>query len=223
MAELEVFWDSGSPYVWRVLLALEVKQVPYTSRPIQFSKGEHKTPEFLAMNPRGKIPVVRFGDFTLYESTAILAWLDREWPERPIFGRDSSEHGQIWRAVSEIEAYLQPEVVRMARLRMARAIHFDSTELEAVKTAAEATHTELGRIEGALLGQTMVGDQVSAADIVLLPSVQLILRAAGHERAAPLELGFLPLADRYPKLAAWLQRMEALPGYDRTYPPHWRS
>jgi glutathione S-transferase len=167
--------------------------------------------------------VVRFGDFTLYESIAILAWLDREWPERPIFGRDSSEHGQIWRVVSEIEAYLQPEVVRMLRLRMARAIHFDSAELEAIKAAAEATHTELGRIEGALLGQTMVGDQVSAADIVLLPSVQLILRAAGHERAIPLELGFLPLADRYPKLAAWLQRMEALPGYDRTYPPHWRS
>jgi glutathione S-transferase len=222
MAELEVFWDSGSPYVWRVLLALQVKQVPYTSRRIQFSKDEHKTPEFLAMNPRGKIPVVRFGDFTLYESTAILAWLDREWSERPIFGRDPSEHGQIWRAVAEIEAYLQPEVVRMARLRMARAIYFDSVELEAVKTAAEATHTELGRIEGAL-GQTMVGDQVSAADIVLLPAVQLILRAAGHERGVPLELGFLPLAERYPKLAAWLERMEALPGYDRTYPPHWRS
>jgi glutathione S-transferase len=208
MAELEVFWDSGSPYAWRVLLALEVKQVPYTSRRIQFSKDEHKTPEFLTMNPRGKIPVVRFGDFTLYESTAILAWLDREWSERPIFGRDPSEHGQIWRAVAEIEAYLQPEVVRMARLRMARAIYFDSVELEAVKTAAEATHTEL---------------QVSAADIVLLPAVQLILRAAGHERGVPLELGFLPLAERYPKLAAWLERMEALPGYDRTYPPHWRS
>jgi glutathione S-transferase len=222
MAELEVFWDSGSPYVWRVLLALEVKQLPYTSRRIQFSKDEQKTPEFLAMNPRGKIPVVRFGGFILYESTAILAWLDREWPERPIFGRDASEHGQIWRAVAEIDAYLQPEVVRMLRLRMARAIYFDSVELEAVKTAAKATHTELGRIEGSL-GQTMVGDEVSAADIVLLPAVQLILRAAGHERAVPLELGFLPLPESYPKLAAWLERMEALPGYDRTYPPHWRS
>ena len=134
MAELEVFWGSGSPYAWRVLLALEVKQVPYTSRPIQFSKGEHKTPEFLAMNPRGKVPVVRFGDFTLYESTAILAWLDREWPERPIFGRDTSEHGQIWRAVAEIDAYLQPEAMRMAR-----PIYFDSVEPEAVKAAAEAT------------------------------------------------------------------------------------
>jgi glutathione S-transferase len=95
MAELEVFWDSGSPYAWRVLLALEVKQVPYTSRRIQFSKDEHKTPEFLAMNPRGKIPVVRFGDFTLYESTAILAWLDREWSERPIFG---NPRWCVWRA-----------------------------------------------------------------------------------------------------------------------------
>jgi len=222
VAELEVFWDSGSPYVWRVLLALEVKQVPYTSRRIQFSRNEHKTPEFLAMNPRGKIPVVRFGDFTLYESTAILAWLDREWPERPIFGRDASEHGRIWRAVSEVEMYLQPEVVRVARLRMARAINFDSVELDAVKTAAEATHTELRRIEGAL-GQMMVGDQVSAADIVLLPAVQLIVRAAGHKRGVRMELGFLPLAECYPKLAAWLERMEALPGYSRTYPPHWRS
>ena len=222
MAELEVFWDSGSPFVWRVLLALEVKQVPYTSRRIQFSRDEHKTPEFLAMNPRGKIPVVRFDDLILYESMAILAWLDREWPERPIFGRDSFEHGQIWRAISEIEAYLQPKVVSMARLRMARAIYFDSAELDAVKTAAEATHTELGHIEGAL-GKTMVGDRVSAADIVLLPAIQLILRTASHERGVALKLGFLPLAERYPKLAAWLERMEALPGYDRTYPPHWRS
>jgi glutathione S-transferase len=105
---------------------------------------------------------------------------------------------------------------------MARAIYFDSVELEAVKTAAEATHTELGRVEETL-GQMMVGNQVSAADIVLLPAVQLILRSAGHERGVALELGFLPLAERYPKLAGWLEQMEALPGYDRTYPPHWRS
>jgi glutathione S-transferase len=38
----------------------------------------------------------------------------------------------------------------------------------------------------------------------------------------PLELGVLPLASTYPALAAWMARMEALPGYQRTYPPHWR-
>jgi hypothetical protein len=40
--------------------------------------------------------------------------------------------------------------------------------------------------------------------------------------ARPLELGFLPLETTYPALAAWVKRIEALPGYERTYPPHWR-
>jgi glutathione S-transferase len=40
--------------------------------------------------------------------------------------------------------------------------------------------------------------------------------------ARPLELGFLPLGEHHPALAAWVERIEALPGYERTYPPHWR-
>ena len=39
---LEVFWGSGSPFSWRVLLALEYKRVPYESRLLQFAKKEHK-------------------------------------------------------------------------------------------------------------------------------------------------------------------------------------
>ena len=57
MSELEVFWGSGSQPSWRVLLALEVKGLPYKSHLISFSAGEHKTPEFLRMNPRHRVPV----------------------------------------------------------------------------------------------------------------------------------------------------------------------
>ena len=68
----------------------------------------------------------------------------------------------------------------------------------------------------------LAGAAISAADIVVFPWIQLLLRAAGKEAAKPLNLGFLPLATRYPHLAAWVKRIEAIPGYERTYPPHWR-
>ncbi|MBI2350486.1 MAG: glutathione S-transferase family protein, partial [Deltaproteobacteria bacterium] len=49
-----------------------------------------------------------------------------------------------------------------------------------------------------------------------------LLRAASKESAKPLNLGFLPLAQTYPNVAAWVTRVEAIPGYEKTYPPHWK-
>ena len=59
MMAIDVYWGSGSPYSWRVLLALEYKRLPYTSHVLQSSKQEHKSPQMLALNWRGKVPVLR--------------------------------------------------------------------------------------------------------------------------------------------------------------------
>ena len=56
---LELYWGSGSPYSWRVLLALEYKRLAYDSHLLQFSKQEHKSPQMLRMNPRGRVPVLQ--------------------------------------------------------------------------------------------------------------------------------------------------------------------
>jgi len=69
----------------------------------------------------------------------------------------------------------------------------------------------------------LVGDKISAADIGVFPLVHLLLRAASKEAARPLNLGLLPLAQTFPNVARWVQRIEALPNYQRTYPPHWRE
>ena len=94
---LEIFWFSGSGFAWRAVLAAELKGVPYTSRLIEASAGDHRAPEFLAMNPRGKVPVLRDGDVVVTESMAILAYLDRRFPEPPLFGRTAEETARIWR------------------------------------------------------------------------------------------------------------------------------
>src|SRR5689334_8789076 len=104
---LEIYWAAGSPYAWRVLLAAELKRIPYTSKLLEFSKGDLRTPEFLALSPRGKVPVIRDGDFTLGESLAILAYLERKYPEPPLFGRTPEEAGRIWVAIADFESYLR--------------------------------------------------------------------------------------------------------------------
>ena len=76
------YWGSGSPYSWRVLLALEHKGLAYNSHLLQLAMQEHKAPHMLALNPRGRVPTLKDGDYVVFESLAILYYLDRKQPER---------------------------------------------------------------------------------------------------------------------------------------------
>jgi glutathione S-transferase len=94
----------------------------------------------------------------------------------------------------------------------------------ALKDAVAPLHEELCRWEPALEGRSwLVGSQLSAADITAFPTFKALERAARKPDAAAFELSVDPLAQRYPALAAWVARIEALPGYERTFPPHWRD
>src|SRR4029078_12355988 len=104
---LDVYWGSGSPYSWRVLLALEYKRLPYTSHILQFSKQEHKSPHMLALNPRGRVPVLKDGDYVCFESLAVLYYLDLKYPDPHIFGRTPEEAGVIMRVICEYQAYIE--------------------------------------------------------------------------------------------------------------------
>jgi glutathione S-transferase len=217
---IELYWGSGSPFAWRVMLTLEYKKLPYESRLLEFSKGEHKTPEYLHLNPRGKVPTLRDDDFVIYESLAIMAYLDRRYPEPQVFGATAQETGLIWRIISEADSYLLP-----AGDKLIHAFFFgqgldDRGEIE---RAAEAARAELKTLDAQLTdSRWLAGERLSAADIAVFPLVQILMRAASKEAAASFNLMLLPIADNYPHLAAWIQRVEALPGYERTYPPHWR-
>ena len=90
-----------------VLLTLTLKKLPYESKLVSFAKGEHKSEAFLALNPRGKVPVITDGDLALYESTAILGYLDRAYPEPPLYGHTPLEAAKIYRLVAEHEAYVE--------------------------------------------------------------------------------------------------------------------
>ena len=218
---IELYWASGSPFAWRVMLTLEVKKLAYESKLLEFSKGENKRPAYLQLNPRGKVPSLKDGDFVLYESLAIMSYLDRKYPDPPLFGKTPEETGLIWRALAECESY-----VVSASNKVVRPIFFGEglDKVGEIQQAAQTLRQEFKTIDERLAGSHwLVGDKISAADIGTFPLVQLILRAASKEAAQPLNLGFLPLEKTSPNLAKWVQRIEALPDYQRTYPPHWRK
>ena len=90
---ITLYYGSGSPYAWRVQLALEHKALPYERKMLSFADKDTRKPEFLALNPRHRVPTITDGDFTLYESNAIVEYLDDAYPAqgRPLFPGDAKQ------------------------------------------------------------------------------------------------------------------------------------
>jgi len=218
---IDVYWGSGDAYSWRVLLALEYKRLAYGSHLLQFSKQEHKSPQILALNFRGRVPILKDGEYVVFESVAILYYLDLKYPQPPIFGRTPEEAGVIMRVICEYQAYTEPflEKIIEAFFTPARGRRSDdlANAMHVVASEARSIEARLSKSDW------VVGESFSAADIVIFPALQTLLRALSKPDARELSTRFLPLAVNYPALARWISRVEALPGYERTYPPHWRS
>ena len=104
---LVLYYGSGSPYAWRVQLALEHKALPYERKVLSFSAGDTRKPEFLALNPRHRVPVLVDGDFVLYESNAIVEYLDEAYPATgaPLFPGDVRTRALVRRLIMEVDGY----------------------------------------------------------------------------------------------------------------------
>lgn len=181
---------------------------------LSFSDREHKAPAYLAINPRGKVPAIDDDGYALYESHAIVEYLEEKWPVRPLLPGGAAERGKIRRLCEEAKNYFDAGKARLQRQTMfARGAPADADE---VARAKEEMAAELGRFEGELTGEFLAGP-LSLADFTLYPMLAMVRR----------------IGERYPDtgageiirggMAEWMKRVEALPYFDRTFPPHWRS
>jgi glutathione S-transferase len=212
---LTFYYGSGSPYAWRVWLALEYKAIPYEFRLMSFSAGDLAKPEYVKINPRRKVPAITDGDLAVYESAAILEYLDERYPQgRALFPGDIRSRATIRRLVREGDEYFAH-----AQERLVDQLLFtprDKWDLQEIAGARESLATELGLFETYLTGDYLAGE-LSAADFTLYPMIALCLRM--EKKKPDLNLRAAIGA----KLAAWMARIEALPYYDETYPPHWKG
>jgi len=209
------YYASGSPFAWRAWLALEYKSLPYDLKSMSFSEGDLKTPEYLKINPRGKVPSIVDDGFSLYESAAILEYLDDQHPDNgsPLFPGSSKNRAHIRRLINEADHYLD-----QANRKILLQILFTPKENwdgKQIVSGRQAVAAELSNFENMFVGDYFAGE-LSAADFTIYPMVALVLRA--DQRKPDLDIASLI----GPKMAAWMKRVESLPFFAKTYPPHWK-
>ena len=213
---MDFYTGHGSPYGWRVWLALELKKVSYDAKMVSFSAGDTRKPEFIALNPRHTVPLLVDGDFRLWESLAIIEYIDEISNQGPkLFPGDAKSRARVRRLISEIEGYLDKE-----GLDPITTEYFSkdgaAADLAVVEKAKKRLGEELEYFASELRGDFLAGNEPSAADVVLYPWYAYVKRVTVRRPETKLT-DLIP-----PALKAWAERIEAWPFFDKTFPTHWK-
>jgi glutathione S-transferase len=193
-----------SPNTRRALVALEECGVPYRFEVVDLMTGAQRSDAYRRLNPTGRVPVLVDGDFTLWESNAILVYLADQHPDRLFAGSTSRERAEIARWTFMNASHLSPAVARI----FAHTIRLP--EDQRIPKVAEESRAEVDRCLAPLeqhLAQAKT-DWVSArfgvADLSIAPT-----------------LAFAPMLgiklDAYPSIGAWLGRVQARPAWKKIY------
>lgn len=173
---------------------------------VDITKGKSHTPEFLAMNPNGRTPVLQDGDFTLWESNAIMQYLAAKknntlWPD-DARARADITRWQCWQLAQwqgSCGGFLWESLVK-------KVLGLGETDAALLKTATEAFHRDAPVLEAQLAKQPFLVDgALTLADFAV---------GSYLHYAAPANL---PLQG-YPNIRAWYARIEALPAWRDTAP-----
>lgn len=213
---LTFYHGHGSPYSWRVWLALEAKAVPYELKVLSFAAGDTKKPEFIAINPRHQVPTIVDEDFALWESTVILEYLDERFASGvKLYPGDAQARARIRRLAREAEEYVGREGIDPITTEYF-GMEGAAPDLEKVEKAKVRLREELEYFAKELRGKFFAGGAPGAADFVLYPWIGYVKRITVRRPETKLS-ELVP-----PALADWARRIESLPYFDKTFPPHWR-
>ena len=207
MTEFIVHSVPGSPFGRTVLAALEEKGARYRLAPL--TPGTSKSPEHLARHPFGRIPVLEHDGFSLYETQAILRYLDRVLQQPALTPADPRRAARMDQVMNINDWYLFQgvcNVIAFQRIVGPRLLGLttDEAAIEAALPRARTVFAELAR----LLGEQpyFAGDAVSLADLLVAPQIDFMAPTPEWS-----ELGAINA-----NLAAWLQRMQARPSFVAT-------
>jgi glutathione S-transferase len=207
MSEFIVHSVPGSPFGRAVLATLEEKGASY--RLVALPPGSSKSPEHLARHPFGRIPVLEHDDFMLYETQAILRYLDRVLPEPALTPADPRQAARMDQVMNITDWYLFQgvgNVIGFHRIIRPRfmGLAADEAAIEAALPRARTVFAELAR----LLGEQpfVAGDALSLADLQAAPHVSFLSVTPEWEA----------LTAPHPHLLAWIGRLEARPSFMAT-------
>jgi glutathione S-transferase len=225
---LRLYSLSGSPFGWKVQLALEFKCIRYEITHLSADKGDLDTDGFRGLNPYGKAPVLVDGDFVLFESDSIVEYLEDAFPESgsSLWPRETRRRALARRIAIEASAYLYPPIRLLvtawsAPHRAPERTPVASDGATAERAVVEEAKTKIkARLHGfaALLTEPFfTGAEAGAADFAVYPLVALVKRLDAQRPDEGLA-ALIP-----DPIYVWRRQIEAVPGFASTYPPHWRD
>jgi len=207
MSEFTVHSIPGSPFGRAVLATLEEKGADYRLAPV--APGTFRSPEHLARHPFGRVPVMEHDGFRLYETQAILRYLDRIIAAPALTPADAKAAACMDQAINVSDWYLFQgvgNVIGFQRIVGPKLMGLtpDEAAIEAAMPRAHMVFRELAR----LLGDKpyFAGDALSLADLHLAPHVEFLSHTPEWKM----------LGEPHPNLVAWQARMDARPSMQAT-------
>src|SRR6185312_11052459 len=202
MSEFIVRSIPGSPFGRSVLATLEEKRTPYRLAPL--APGSLKTPEYLALHPFGRVPVLEHDGFRLYETQAILRYLDRVLPTPALTPGDPKAAARMDQILCICDWYLHQgvnNIIGFQRIVRPRLLGLPCDEA-AVAEAMPRAHVVFAELSRLLdTNSYLAGEQMSLADILLASHMDFLAQTPE----------WAPLTAERPNLPAWLARVSARP------------
>ena len=205
MSEVIVYGIPGSPYVRMPLLACEEKGAPYRIEAMAF--GSTKTPEHLARHPFGRMPVIEHDGFRLYESQAIIRYIDQVFEGPRLTPADPRAQARMNQVMGIVDWYVMPSISSGVGFnRLIKPLLGLAPDEEAIAKALPQSRTCIAALEE-LLGERayFAGDRVSLADLMAVAHLDMFPETP---EGAEIMAGS--------PLLGWLERMAGRPSVART-------
>lgn len=190
-----------SPNSRRVHFALEEMGVPYELQVVNLFAGEHKKPEYVAINPNAKTPAIVDDGFSLYESYAIIYYLAEK--SQKLLPKDLQARAKAMQWVFYTAAHVQdtfgPTWFQLTFMPE------DQRDMKMISQNQESAKNYLAVIEQTLTNNEYLVGGFSLADVAISTSINV------HEGAK------ISLA-AYPRVKAWLERIRSRPAWQKTEP-----
>jgi glutathione S-transferase len=170
--------------------------------PVDLTKGEHRKPEFLALNPFGRVPVLTDCDLTLWESHAILAYLGEKaakmWPT------SAAGRADALRWLFFLSGHVTPPAGELARNRIAVKFFGGKPDEDAIARGEKALPDVLRIVEGKLAKSNwLLGDDFTLVDCAYAPVLNVIEKA-----------GFS--LQEFPKVRVYMNTIGSRPAWQKT-------
>ncbi|MEI6486417.1 MAG: maleylacetoacetate isomerase [Sphingomonadales bacterium] len=164
------YWRSTA--AWRVRLALAYKGLAYEQQPVNLVAGAQRSPEHLALNPQGLVPVLIDGDAVLTQSLAIIEYLEDRQPQPPLLPATPAARALVRSAALIVAADVHPlgnlRVQQWLRREMGQDDAAVSVWLQQWIGDGLAALEDFAEKHG---GRCLYGDTPTLADLVLIPQL----------------------------------------------------